>query len=187
MGLIFKARGNNSFLIFMIRFVIGWIFIIAGAKKAMNVEAFIGYVKSLDVFSYNIAFIFGFILPFAEIFFGALFLIGFMTPFTSFVLSIKEIGFIVAYSSVNYGSPQYSISPVAYHLLMLACTVGIMFSGAGAVSFDVLLDRKKKEKRQINIVGETPQMQPTPPPPPIVNEQNIKDADFTEQKNDGVS
>ena len=181
MGLIFKARGNNSFGIFLIRFVIGWIFIIAGAKKAMNVEAFIGYVKSLDVFSDNIAFIFGFILPFAEIFFGALFLIGFMTPLTSFVLSIFELTFIIAYSSLYANTPQYSVSPIVYNLLMLACTVGIMFSGAGVVSFDVLLDRKKKEKRQINIVGET---QPPTPPPPIVNEPNIKDAEFTEQKTD---
>ncbi len=182
MGLIFKARGNNSFLIFLIRFVIGWIFIIAGAKKAMNVEAFIGYVKSLDILSDNLSFIFGFILPFAEIFFGALFLIGFMTPFTSFVLSIFELSFIVAYSSLYANVPQYSISPIAYNLLMLACTVGIMFSGAGVVSFDVLLDRKKKEKRQINVIGETPQVQP-PPPSPVINETEIKDAEFTEQKN----
>lgn len=182
MGLIFKARGNNSFGIFLIRFVIGMIFIVAGAKKAMNVEAFIGYVKSLEVFSDNIAFIFGFILPFAEIFFGALFLIGFMTPFTSFVLSIFELTFIVAYSSLYITNPQYSISPVAYNLLMLACTIGIMFSGAGAVSFDVLLDKKKKDKRQINIVGETPQTQP--PAPPSINESEIKNAEFTEQKTD---
>lgn len=183
MGLIFKARGNNSFLIFLIRFVIGWIFIVAGAKKAMNVEAFINYVKSLDVFSDNLAFIFGFVLPFAEIFFGALFVIGFLTPFTSFILSIFELSFIIAYSGLVIGSPQYSISPIAYNLLMLVCTVGIMFSGAGAVSFDVLLDKKKKERRQINVVGEMPQTQPPPPPPPIVNEPVIKDAEFKEEKN----
>lgn len=182
MGLIFKARGNNSFLIFMIRFVIGWMYIIMGAKKAMNIEAFIGYTKSLDFFSDNFAFIFGFMLPFAEIFFGALFLIGFMTPFTSFVLSIFELSFIIAYSSLYANTPQYSVSPIAYNLLMLACTVGIMFSGAGVVSFDVLLDKRKKEKRQINIVGESPQTQP-PPPPPTINEPVIKDAEFTEQKN----
>jgi uncharacterized membrane protein YphA (DoxX/SURF4 family) len=179
MGLIFKARGNSSFGIFLIRFVIGMIFIIAGARKAMNVEAFIGYVKSLEIFSDNLAFIFGFILPFAEIFFGALFLIGFMTPFTSFVLSIFELIFIFAYSSLYVNNMQYSISPIAYNLLMLACTIGIMFSGAGAVSFDVLLDRKKKEKRQINVVGEAPQT--APPPPPIANEPVIKDAEFKEQ------
>lgn len=182
MGLIFKARGNNSFLIFMIRFIIGWIFIIAGAKKAINIEAFIGYVKSLDILSDNLAFIFGFILPFAEIFFGALFLIGFMTPFTSFVLSIFELSFIVAYSSSYVNTPLYSISPIAYNLLMLACTVGVMFSGAGVISFDVLLDKKKKSSRQINIVGETT-VTHTTPPPPIVNETVIKDVEFKEEKN----
>jgi uncharacterized membrane protein YphA (DoxX/SURF4 family) len=181
MGIIFKARGNNSFLIFMIRFVIGWIFIIAGAKKAVNIEAFISYVKSLDILSDNLAFIFGFILPFAEIFFGALFLIGFMTPFTSFVLSIFELSFILAYSSSYANTPLYSISPIAYNFLMLVCTIGIMFSGAGVVSFDVLLDKKKKEKRQINVVGESPHTQP--PTTPIINEPVIKDAEFKEEKN----
>lgn len=185
MGLIFKARGNNSFGIFLIRFVIGMIFIIAGAKKAMDVEAFIGYVKSLDILSDNLAFICGFILPFAEIFFGALFLIGFMTPLTSFVLSVFEIAFIVTYGSLFMTSPQYSVSPIAYNLLMLACTVGVMFSGAGIVSFDVLLDRKKKDKRQINVVGDISQTQP-PPIPPIVNEPVIKDAEFVETKTENT-
>ena len=180
MGLIFKARGSSSFGIFLIRFVIGLIFIVAGTKKAMNVEAFIGYVKSLDVLSDNLAFIFGFILPFAEIFFGALFLIGFMTPLTSIVLSLMEIGFIATYGHLNGANFQYSISPVAYNLLMLACTLHVLFSGAGVVSFDVLLDRKK-EKRVINVVGES-QTQP-PPPPPVMNETEIKDAEFKEEKN----
>jgi len=179
MGLIFKARGNNSFGIFLIRFVIGMIFIVAGTKKAMNVEAFIGYVKSLDILSDNLAFIFGFILPFAEIFFGALFLIGFMTPLTSIVLSIMEVAFIATYSQLYGSSPQYSISPVAYNLLMLACTIHVLFSGAGVVSFDVLLDRKK-EKRIINVVGESPAPSPVTPPPNI-NEATIKDAEFKEQ------
>ena len=183
MGLIFKARGNSSFGIFLIRFVIGMIFIVAGAKKAMNVEPFIGYVKSLGILSDNLSFIFGFILPFAEIFFGAFFLIGFMTPLTSFVLSIFELVFIFSYSQLYVNVPAYSISPIAYNLLMLACTLTVMFSGAGAVSFDVLLDRKKKETRQINIVGET-QPPPTPPQTPaqMVNEPVIKDAEFTETK-----
>jgi uncharacterized membrane protein YphA (DoxX/SURF4 family) len=179
MGLIFKARGNSSFGIFLIRFIIGMIFIVAGTKKAMNVEAFILYVKSLGILSDNLSFIFGFMLPFAEIFFGALFLIGFLTPFTSFVLSIFEISFILSYSYLYAeNSAMYSISPVAYNLLMLACTIGIMFSGAGVVSFDVFLDKKKKEKRVINVVGET---QVQPPPPPVINEPIIKDAEFKEQ------
>lgn len=181
MGLIFKARGNNSFGIFLIRFVIGMIFIIAGTKKAMNVEAFIGYVKSLEILSDNLAFIFGFILPFAEIFFGALFLIGFMTPLTSIVLSIMEIGFILSYSNVYGSSPQYGISPIAYNLLMLACTMHVLFAGAGVVSFDVLLDRKK-EKRVINVVGES-QAPPPATPPPVINEADVKDAEFKEEKN----
>lgn len=180
MGFIFKARGNNSFGLFLIRFVIGMIFIVAGTKKAVDVEAFIGYVKSLNILSDNLAFIFGFILPFAEIFFGALFLIGFMTPLTSIILSIMEIAFIAAYSHLIGNGLQYSISPVAYNLLMLACTIHVLFSGAGVVSFDVLLDRKK-EKRIINVVGESP-VPPPVTPPPVIDETAIKDAEFSETK-----
>lgn len=183
MGIIFKARGNSSFGILLIRFVIGMIFIVAGAKKAVNIEAFIGYVKSLSILSDNLSFILGFMLPFAEIFFGALFLIGFMTPLTSFVLSVFELMFILAYSSLYVNSLQFSITPIAYNFLMLSCTLSVMFSGAGVVSFDVLLDKKKKEKRQINIISET-RTPPVPPPPtpPIINEPDIKDAEFTETK-----
>jgi uncharacterized membrane protein YphA (DoxX/SURF4 family) len=179
MGLIFKARGNSSFGIFLIRFVIGMIFIVAGAKKAMNIEAFIGYVKSLNILSDNLSFILGFILPFAEIFFGALFLIGFMTPLTSFVLSVFELSFILAYSSLYVNSLQFSISPIAYNFLMLVCTISIMFSGAGVASFDILLDKKKKETRRI-IVEEAASQQPVSSTP--VNEPVIKDAEFTETK-----
>jgi uncharacterized membrane protein YphA (DoxX/SURF4 family) len=180
MGLLFKARGNNSFGIFLIRFVIGFIFIYAGTKKAMGVEAFIGYVKSLEILPDNLAFIFGFLLPFAEIFFGVLFLIGFLTPFTSIMLIIMELGFIAVNSHLGSSSNMYSISPVAYNILMLACTFHVLFAGAGVVSFDVFLDKKKKEKRIINVVGENP---PSPPvtPPPVINETEIKDAEFKEQ------
>ena len=181
MGLLFKARGNSSIGIFLIRFVIGLVFIIAGAKKAINVEGFIVYVKSLDILSDNLAFILGFILPFAEIFFGALFLIGFLTPFTSFILSVFELIFILTYSSLYISNPQYSISPIAYNFLMLACTIGIIFSGAGAISFDVLLDKRKREKRVINVVGDSNQKN-IQPPSPVASEINVKDADFIETK-----
>lgn len=180
MGLLFKARGNASFGIFLIRFVIGLIFIVAGSKKAMHIEAFINYVKSLDILSDNLSFILGFVLPFVEIFFGALFLIGFLTPFTSIVLSMLEIVFIVTYSQIYSVTPPYSISPIAYNLLMLAGTIHVLFSGAGIASFDALLDRKK-DKKLINVSETT-----VPPPPPIsqpvVNEPIAKDADFKEIK-----
>ena len=177
MGLIFKARGSASFGIFLIRFTIGMIFLIAGMKKIMDVESFINYVKSLHILPANLAFIFGFILPFAEILFGILFIIGFLTPITSIVLSIMNLSFIITYTVLHSEVVPYSISPMAYNIVMLACTIMVLFSGAGVVSFDVLLD-KKKEKRAINV---TPVMNTQPPVGNIPQTQTeVRDAEFTD-------
>ncbi len=75
MSIVFKARGSSSFGLLLIRLAIGIMFLVAGAHKAVDVESIITYVKSLNVLPQNMAFIFGFILPFAEIFFGALYII----------------------------------------------------------------------------------------------------------------
>jgi hypothetical protein len=96
-------------------------------------------VKSLNVLPENLAFIFGFILPFAEVLFGALYIIGLFTPITSFFLSVITVSII---SSLGAGDPTL---PFTYNFVFLACTIGTMFSGAGVISFDALLDRKKHD------------------------------------------
>src|SRR5690349_3125104 len=109
MGLIFKARGNSSVGLFLIRFTLGTLFLVSGANKVVNIEGFIDHVKSMNVMPDNLAFIFGFILPFAEVFFGALYLIGLFTPIASFFMSIMIIGFIVTLG------PGDQTLPFSYH------------------------------------------------------------------------
>src|SRR5665647_1945703 len=79
MSIYFKARGSSSFGLLLIRLIIGTTFLLAGANKVMNIEAFINHVKSFDVFSQNASFILGFILPFVEIIFGAFYIIGILS------------------------------------------------------------------------------------------------------------
>ena len=146
MGVIFKARGSASFGLLLIRLSIGLIFLISGASKAMDVEGYINYIQSLDILSENISFIVGFIIPFAEIFLGALFIIGFLTPFTSLFLSIFTIGSLIVSGAIPVSDIPYSIPPFSYNFVILACTIMTLFSGAGVISFDVFLDKKKKKK-----------------------------------------
>ncbi len=171
MGVVFKARGSSSFGLLLIRLAIGLTFLLAGAHKAMDVEGFIGYVKSLDVLPPNMAFVLGFILPFAQIVFGALYIIGIFTPLSSLVLSVMLISIMATTGNVNSAAVSYDIPVYVYQLIMLAGTLTTLFSGAGVISFDAFFD-KKKPKREIK----TEEIVPEAAKPPA----DIKEASFTD-------
>jgi uncharacterized membrane protein YphA (DoxX/SURF4 family) len=151
MRLFFKARGDASFGLLLIRLTLGGIFLVAGASKLLHLEEFIKNVKAMGIMPENAAFVFGFILPFAEILFGALYIIGFFTPIVSFVLSMLLVSFLITLKND-------AEIPFTYNWVFLACTICTMFSGAGLISFDALLDKKKKTV-------------PIPAPPPVIMEE----------------
>ena len=148
MGFVFKARGNASFGLFVIRLAVGSLFLFAGAEKALALEQFIDTVKGLGVFPDNLAFMIGVLVPFVEIFFGAMYIIGFFTPFVSFVLMILAIGMLSVTPTV-----EMSTLPFSRNWIILACTICTLFSGAGVISFDVFLDKKKRKGRDEDVVS----------------------------------
>ncbi|MBN8570940.1 MAG: DoxX family protein [Ignavibacteria bacterium] len=148
MRFFFKARGDASFGLLLIRLTLGGVFLFAGASKILHIEQFIKSVQSMGVLPENVAFVFGFMLPFVEILFGALYIIGFFTPITSFVLSMLLVSFLITLKND-------AEIPFTYNWVFLACTICTMFSGAGLISFDALLDKKKKT---------------VPVPPPVIVE-----------------
>lgn len=154
MRFFFKARGDASFGLLLIRLTLGGVFLFAGASKILHIEQFIKSVQSMGVLPENVAFVFGFMLPFVEILFGALYIIGFFTPITSFVLSMLLVSFLVTLKND-------AEIPFTYNWVFLACTICTMFSGAGLISFDALLDKKKKTVA-------------IPPQPVIVEEKKIQ-------------
>jgi uncharacterized membrane protein YphA (DoxX/SURF4 family) len=166
MRFFFKARGDASFGLLLIRLTLGGVFLFAGASKILHIEQFIKSVQSMGVLPENIAFVFGFMLPFVEILFGALYIIGFFTPITSFVLSLLLVSFLVTLKND-------AEIPFTYNWVFLACTICTMFSGAGLISFDALLDKKKK---------------PIPVPPPVIVEEKkiqvIEPIEIKEEKID---
>ncbi len=166
MRFFFKARGDASFGLLLIRLTLGGVFLFAGASKILHIEQFIKSVQSMGVLPENVAFVFGFMLPFVEILFGALYIIGFFTPITSFVLSMLLVSFLVTLKND-------AEIPFTYNWVFLACTICTMFSGAGLISFDALLDKKKKT---------------VPVPPPVIVEEKkiqvIEPIEIKEEKID---
>jgi uncharacterized membrane protein YphA (DoxX/SURF4 family) len=140
MSIFFKAHGTPSIGLLFIRIIVGSYTLWLGIMQASNVEAYIAKVKAMQVLSENNAFIFGFIVPFMLIIFGSLYIMGFFTPTTSFVLGL--ISLLKVFSRGLF--PTEGI-PFNKDLIFFACFALTLFAGAGVISFDALLDRKKKK------------------------------------------
>ena len=140
MSLFFKAHGKPSIGLLLIRLVVGAYTMSLGIMQASNIEDYINKVKALQFFSENTAFIIGFITPFLLIIFGGLYIMGFFTPITSFSLAV--ISFVKIASRGFF--PTEGI-PFNKDLLFLVCFLTTLFAGAGIISFDALLDRRKKK------------------------------------------
>lgn len=140
MSLFFKAHGKPSIGLLLIRLVVGSYTMSLGIMQASNIEDYINKVKALQFFSENTAFIIGFITPFLLIIFGGLYIMGFFTPLTSFTLALVSIMKIASRGLF----PTEGI-PFNKDMLFLVCFLTTLFAGAGIISFDALLDRRKKK------------------------------------------
>jgi len=139
MSIFFKARGTSSFGLFIVRIIVGVYTLSLGIMQASNIQLYIGKIKSMGILSENLAFIVGFIMPFVLIIFGALYIMGFFTPATSLVLAVTALAKVLARGLF----PTEGI-PFNKDLLFFACFLLTLFAGAGVISFDALLDKKKK-------------------------------------------
>ncbi len=147
MSLMFKAHGKPTLGLLLIRLVAGTYTLSLGIMQASNIEDYINKVKALNFFSENTAFIIGFATPFLLIIFGALYIMGFFTPVTSFTLALISITKIASRGLF----PTDGI-PFNKDLLFFICFAATLFAGAGVLSFDALIDRKKKK----NVPPDTP-------------------------------
>src|SRR4030095_8626426 len=115
----------------------------------------------MNMVSENTAFIAGFVFSFLLIIFGSLYIMGFFTPTTSLILAVVSLLKII--SRGLFPAPG---TPFNKDLITLACFLLTLFSGAGKISFDAMLDRKKKV-----VVKETPSKPVSTSPPEIVSEK----------------
>jgi uncharacterized membrane protein YphA (DoxX/SURF4 family) len=183
MSIFFKAKGTPSVGLFLIRLTVGIYTLALGISQANHIEGYISKVKAMNMLSENTAFIVGFAAPFLLIIFGAMYIMGFFTPITSFVLALITFIKILATGFFQSGVPFNK------DIIFLVCFLLTLFAGAGMISFDAILDRKKKspppviahppiENKNIvtaEVVSETKAEIPPPPPPPVIEPENKHD------------
>ena len=165
MSAIFKARGTNSIGLFLIRLTAGSYTLALGIMQASNIQTYIDKVKALEILSPNTSFVIGFILPFLLILLGTLYIMGFFTPPTSLLLALISLLKILSRGLF----PTEGV-PFNKDIIFLICFVTTLFAGAGVISFDVFLDKKKKkaaapeepprETATAEVVTETPKTEP---------------------------
>ena len=176
MGIFSKARSSKvsfSFGILLIRLSVGLLFLLAGAKKVLNLQEFIESVQKTGQMNDTLAFILAFILPFMEMFFGGLFIIGLFTPVAGFFIACLTVSFLIV-----LGTGHYEL-PFSHNFIILACAIASMFTGAGLFSFDALIDR---EKSNVTIkINESPQNKNTDSE--IPKQQNDPEVIIVEEKN----
>ena len=141
MSILFKAKGKSSIGLLVIRLILGSYTLALGIMQASDIESYINKIKSFGILSQNFSFIVGFVTPFLLIIFGSLYIMGFFTPSSSFIL-----GFIQFVKILSRGIFISSAIPFNKELVFLACFITTFFAGAGVISFDFFLDRKKKPK-----------------------------------------
>lgn len=148
MSIFFKARSGNfsqSIGLFLIRLPLGLLFLFAGAKKILNLEQFITSVQSTGQMHDTLAFILAFILPFMEMIFGGLLIIGLFTPVAAFFIACMTLSFIFVLG------PGHADLPFSYNFIFFFTSIALMFTGAGLISFDALIDKSKEPKVNITI------------------------------------
>lgn len=138
MSIFFKAKGTPSIGLLLIRLTLGIYTLSLGISQASNLEGYINKVKAMNVLSENTAFILGFAAPFLLIIFGAMYIMGFFTPVSSSVLALITFIKILSHGVVQTGVPFNK------DIIFLMCFLLTLFAGAGMISFDAILDRKKK-------------------------------------------
>lgn len=141
MSIFFKARSGKfsaSVGILLIRLTLGSMFLFSGARKILHLQEFIKSVQETGQMNDTLAFILAFVLPFMEMVFGALFIIGLFTPIASFFIACMTVSFLFV---LGFRHEELAFS---YNIVFLACAVATMFTGAGLISFDALMDRKKE-------------------------------------------
>ena len=166
MSIFFKARGTNSFGLFVVRIFLGIYTLSLGIMQATHIQAYIDQIKAFNVLGDNLSFIAGFILPFALILFGALYIMGFFTPISSLALAVITLAKIIFRGVfISAGIPFNK------DIIFFACFILTLFAGAGIISFDALLDKKKKkvkpepEKTNVvkaEVVSDIPKENPVP-------------------------
>lgn len=132
MGLkINEPVGNPIYGPLLIRMTLGIYFVIAGFSKLDNIPGFIKEVQSFRILPDHIATLYAILLPYAEMAAGVLLIIGIWTTLAALLSSLMLLSFVLAFGPFPTGGKLFNKD-----ILLLAASMSLLYSGAGALSID---------------------------------------------------
>ncbi len=154
--LVFNTN-NNNIAATISRITLGGVLFAHGAQKLLGWFDGPGFKMTMEFFTENVGlpWIIGFLVIIIE-FFGSLSLIlGFATRLWSIAIFILTLG-IIETTHIQYGFFMNWFGTqkgegIEYFLLMLGLAASLAFSGAGKLSIDSLLAKKKTKKTQLEV------------------------------------
>ncbi|NBW41455.1 DoxX family protein [bacterium] len=126
-----KPVGNSLYGPLLLRQALGWYLLLAGVLKLENISYYAEEMQQLNALPEHIATLYAIILPYGEILAGGLLILGFLTTLGSMLAAFY-------FCSTIYFFGFYSASGqlLSKDIVMLACAISVMYSGAGALSID---------------------------------------------------
>ena len=123
--------GNSLYGPLLIRLSLGAYFILAGLSKLDNLEGFVVEVKKLAILPEPFATLYGTLLPYIEIGGGSFLILGIWTTLAAIIISLLLASFVFAFGIFPNNTDLFNKD-----LILLAASLSLMYSGAGAFSID---------------------------------------------------
>lgn len=139
---------RGDFTLTVMRLVLGIVFLAHGCQKMLGWFGGYGFSGTMNFFTQDmhVPAVFAFLAIAAEFFGGLGLVLGVLTRVAAFGIAVNMLVAILMVHSPNglfmNWSGQQKGEGYEYHLLVLAMTIAIMVSGAGALSVDHMLEQK---------------------------------------------
>ena len=130
----------QDFLLLLGRVLLGWIFILSGWRKLMDIPAFVATMPRRDLPA-----LLGYVAPFVEFIGGILLVVGLATRYAALLMLLFVI--IATFSSHRYWNyPEAQQANQNSHfwknVSMMGGTVLLFITGAGRYAIDAMLQRR---------------------------------------------
>lgn len=126
-----QPLGNPVYAPFLVRISIGGYFLLAGLMKLDNIPGFVREVQAFEILPAHLATLYGILLPYTEVIVGILLLVGIWTTAAAMLASMMLLSFVIAIGLFPSRGDLYNKD-----LILLAGSLSLVFSGAGALSVD---------------------------------------------------
>lgn len=145
---------QNKWLILFLRLGLGAIFVVASIAKIQDIDKFISTINSYGILSGGLATLYGYVVPWIELFIGCSLILGVFIRFSAIISFLLTISFMVAssYALVNdVGGPcgcfgqflsmNHQVSLTIDVLMLLVSIILIFYKGKEFLSIGQLVDK----------------------------------------------